>query len=103
MSLCRSKDSRATSHQSWRFEKNSAERPGAGDPSSNRAARQNFIKPSTLMAGSSAALRPTENRSTSLERSRPLMLTKSLFKSLAALLRHFISVQSILILIGLIK
>ena len=38
------------------LKKNSAERPGAGDPGSNRAARQNFFWPPTLMAGSSAAL-----------------------------------------------
>ena len=40
--------------------------------------------------------------STSLERSKPLLLTQSLSKSLVALLIHFISVQSDLISIVLI-
>ena len=39
--------------------------------------------------------------STSLERSKPLLLTQSMSKSLAALLIHFISVQSDLISIVL--
>ena len=38
-----------------------------------------LFQPLTLMAGSSVALWPTETTSTSLERSKPLLLTKSLF------------------------
>ena len=34
MGLCRSKGCRAASHQSWRSEKNSAERPSAGEAGS---------------------------------------------------------------------
>ena len=49
------------------------------------------------MVNSSAALWPKETYSTSLERSKPLLLTYFLFKSLAALLRYFISSQSTLI------
>ena len=55
----------------------------------------------TLTAGSYAVLWPTETHSTSLERSKPLLLTQSMSKSLAALLIHFISVQSDLISIVL--
>ena len=62
-----------------------------------------FFKPPTLMAGSSAVLWPTKTHSTSLERSKPPLLTQTLFKSLAALLMYFISVQSTLISIGLIS
>ena len=60
-----------------------------------------FFWPPTLTAHSSAALWPTETHSTSLERSKPLLLTQFLFKSLAVLLKYFISVQSDLISIGL--
>ena len=60
-----------------------------------------FFKPPTLKAGSSVALQPTETHSTSLEISKPPLLTQSLFKSLAALLIHFISIQSDLISIVL--
>ena len=55
------------------------------------------------MAGSSAALWPTETHSTSLERSKPPLLTQALFKSLEALLMYFISVQSTLISIVFIS
>ena len=48
--------------------------------------------PPTLIAGSSGALWPTETQSTSLERSKPPLLTHSLFKTLAALLMYFISI-----------
>ena len=44
-----------------------------------------FFKPPILIAGSSVALQPIETHSTSLERSKPLLLTQSLFKTLAAL------------------
>ena len=43
----------------------------------------------------------TLTHSASLERSRPHLLTQSLFKSLAALLRYFLSAQSTFISIGL--
>ena len=62
-----------------------------------------FFKPPTLMAGSSAVLWPTKTHSTSLERSKPPLLTQTLSKSLAALLVYFISVQSTLISIGFIS
>ena len=62
-----------------------------------------FFKLPTLMAGSSAVLWPTKTHSTSLERSKPPLLTQTLFKSLAALLVYFISVQSTLISIGFIS
>ena len=54
-----------------------------------------FFGPPTLMAGSSAVLWLTETHSTSLERSKPPLLTQALFKSLVVLLRHFISSQNI--------
>ena len=60
-----------------------------------------FSQTPTLMAGSSAAIWPTETRSTSLERSKPPLLTQTLSKRLAALLLYFISVQIDLISIGL--
>ena len=60
-----------------------------------------FFKPPTLIAGSSVALQSKETHSTSLERSKPPLLTQSLSKSLAALLTYFISVQSDLISIEL--
>ena len=62
-----------------------------------------FFWPPTLMAGSSAALWPTEIHSTSLERSKPLLLTQALSKSLEALLMYFISIQSTLISIVFIS
>ena len=62
---------------------------------------RNFFKPPTLMAGSSAVLWPTKTHSTSLERSKPPLLTQTLSKSLVALLVYFISVQSTLISIVL--
>ena len=62
-----------------------------------------FFKPPTLMAGSSAVLWPTKTHSTSLERSKPPLLTQTLSKSLAALLVYFISIQSTLISIGFIS
>jgi len=61
-----------------------------------------FLSP-TLQARSSAALWPTEIHSTSLERSKPSLLTQYMFKSVAALLRYFISIQSELILIVFIN
>ena len=59
-----------------------------------------FFKPPTLLAGSSAALQLTETHSTSLERSKPPLLTQSLFKSLVGLLRYSIPIQKDLISIG---
>ena len=61
-----------------------------------------FYKPPTLMAGRSAAIWPTATHSTSLERSKPPLLTQSLSKSLKALLLHFIPVQNTLISMGFI-
>ena len=52
------------------------------------------------MPGSSAVLLPRKTHSTSLERSKPPLLTQTLSKSLGALLVYFISVQSTLISIG---
>ena len=49
-----------------------------------------FCWPPTLTARRSAALWPTETHSTSLERSKPPLLTQSLSKSLAVLLMYFI-------------
>ena len=46
-----------------------------------------FFKPPTLIAGTSVAPQPTETHSTTLERSKPLLLTQSLSKSLEALLQ----------------
>ena len=43
-------------------------------------------------AGGSVAFQSTEIQSTFLERSKPLLLTQSLSKSLAALLVYFISI-----------
>ena len=60
-----------------------------------------FFWPPTLTASSSATLWPTETHSTSLERSKPPLLTQFMFKSLAALLIHLISFQSDLISIVL--
>ena len=60
-----------------------------------------FFWPPTLTACKTAALWPTETHSTSLERSKPPLLTQILSKSLVALLTHFISIQSDLISIGL--
>ena len=57
--------------------------------------------PPTLTARSSAALWPTETHSTSLEISKPPLLTQSLSKSLEALLIHFIYILSDLISIVL--
>ena len=96
------KGSRATSHQSWKFEKNSVVQPIADESCLNLAKWQNIFWPSTLTASSSAAHCLTETHSASLERSRPYLLTKSLSQSLAALLGCFIFVQNTLISIGLI-
>ena len=60
-----------------------------------------FFWPPTLTACKTAALWPTESHSTSLERSKPPLLTQILSKTLATLLTYFISVQSDLISIGL--
>ena len=60
-----------------------------------------FLWPPTLTACRSAAFWPTETHSTPLERSKPPLLTQFLFKTLAALLLYFISVQNDLISIGL--
>ena len=62
-----------------------------------------FFWPPTLMAGSSAALWPTETHSTSFKRSKPPLLTQVLSKRLEALLRYFISIQSDLISIVFIN
>ena len=102
LDLCRSKDSRATSHQSWKFEKNSVVQPIADESCLNLAEKQNIFWPSTLTASSSAAHCLTETHSTSLKRSKLYLLTKSLLQSLAALLGCFIFVQNTLISIGLI-
>ena len=80
-----------------------AEQPGAGEAGSNQANQQNLFWPSTLTASGSAAHCLTETYSTSLERSKPYLMTKSLYQSLAALLGCFIFVQNILISIGLIN
>ena len=61
-----------------------------------------FCWPPTLTARRSAALWPTETHSTSLERSKPPLLTQSRFKSLATLFAYFFSDQSDLISIVLI-
>ena len=61
-----------------------------------------FFKLPTLMAGSFAVLWPTKTHSTSLKRSKPPLLTQTLFMSLAALLVYFMFVQSTLISIGLL-
>ena len=55
------------------------------------------------MAGSSAALWPTETHSASLERSKPFLLTQSLLKSFVVFLMYSISVQTTLISIVLIS
>ena len=60
-----------------------------------------FFWPPTLTARRSAALQPTKTCSTSLERSKPFLLTQSLFKTLAVILTYLISVQSDLISIEL--
>ena len=62
-----------------------------------------FSWPLTLTACSSAAIWPTATHSTSLERSKPPLLTQILFKSLKAFFMYFISVQSTLISIGFIS
>ena len=92
------KGSRATSYQSWGFEKQfrRSAQVRAGQ------AEELFFIPPTLIAGSSVALQPIETHSTSLERSKPLLLTQSLFKSLEALLMYLISVHNSLISIVLI-
>ena len=64
---------------------------------------QNFFFTSLFDTRSSAALWHTVTHSTSLERSKPPLLTQFLSKSLAALLVYFISVQSTLISIGFIS
>ena len=58
--------------------------------------------PSFLTACNFVASWPTDTHSTSLERSKPSLLTQSLFKSLKALLMYFIFVESNLISIGVI-
>ena len=83
-------------------QKNSTARLGSNPTPPRWAERQIFFKPPTLMAGSSAVLCPTKTQSTSLERSKPPLLTQTLFKSLAALLMYFIPVQNTLISIELI-
>ena len=60
-----------------------------------------FFKSPTLIVGSSVALQPKDTHSTSLERSKPPLLTQSLSKSLEALLMYFISVHITLISIVL--
>ena len=59
--------------------------------------------PPTLTACRSGALWPTETHSTSLERSKPLLLTQSMSKSLAALLINFIAIQRDIISIVLTR
>ena len=100
MGCCRSNGSRATSHQSWKSKKKILP---SGPVRTLFARAKLFFKPTTLIAGSSAALWPTETHSTSFERSKPLLLTQYLSKSLEALSIYFISVQSTLISIGLIS
>ena len=65
-----------TGCQSWRLKKYSTAQPGERELGSNQAERQNFFWSPTLTASSSTALWPF-----------------SLSKSLAALLRYFISIQ----------
>ena len=103
MSLCRSKDSRATSHQSWGLKKILPSGPARTRITHAGPFGRIFFKPPTLMAGSSAAICPTETHSTSLERSKPPLLTQALSKSLEALLMYFISIQSTLISIVFIS
>ena len=83
--LWRSKGSRA-----------SAVRPIVSEAGSNRA-RQNFFYLQLWQPVKLLPFGPTETHSTSLERSKTLLLTLSLLKSLAALLTHTISIQSDLI------
>ena len=84
------------------LKKNLVIQPIADESCLNLAEWQNISLPSTLTASSSAAHCLTETHSTSLERSKPYLMTKSLYQSLAALLGCFIFVQNILISIGLI-
>ena len=101
--LFRSKESRATDCQSWRSKKILPIGPAQAKQIRTGPLGRIFFKPPTLMAGSSAVLWPTKTHSTSLERSKPPLLTQTLSKSLAALLMHFISLQSTLISIGFIS
>ena len=116
VSLCRSKGCKTTSCQSSRSEKNPAARSTSNHTSAARiqcpddivwesnAGRTRvvrggprgriFFRSPTLTGSSSAALWPTETYSTSLKRSKPLLLTYSLSKSLASLTRHFIFIQN---------
>ena len=55
------------------------------------------------MAGSYAAIWPTATHSTSLERSKPPLLTQILSKSLRVFFMYFNSIQSTLISIGFIS
>ena len=97
MGLCGLKGSRATGCQSWR--KRNILPIGLVQIQLAHAGPigRIFFQPPTLMAGSSATLQLTETHSTSLERSKPHLLTQTLFKSLAALLMYFISKQMDLI------
>ena len=84
------------------LKKNSTTRTGSRPTHQRRAAWQNFFfKPPTLPGDNSDALWHTETHSTSLERAKPPPPTQTLFKSLVALLRHFISSQNTPISIGL--
>ena len=61
-----------------------------------------FFNHPNMTAGSLAALWPKEIHSTSLERSKPYLTTQTLYKSLAAILWYFISIQNTHISIVLI-
>ena len=85
------------------LKKKSADRPARAKRVRTGLIGRIFFRPPTLIAGSSDALWPTETHSTSLERSKPPLLTQFLSESLAALLLCFIFIQSELISIVFIK
>ena len=96
MGLCRSKSSRNTGKVGGQ-KKFLPICPARAKRVRIRPSGRVSFQPSTLTVGISAALWPTETHSTSLERSKPPVLTQFLFKHLAVLLMYFISVQIILI------
>ena len=61
--------------------KNSADQPGSNPLRPRLADRQKIFRPPTLRACSSSASWSKETQSTSIKRSKPLLLTQSLFKS----------------------
>ena len=96
MGLCRSKFSRDTGCQNLRSKRNLPI-----GPVQTRFAKAGwlaeFFLPPTLTTCSSASLWLTETHSTSFEWYKPVLLNQTLFKSLAALLKYFVSIQSDLI------